>query len=159
MQAGEKVDDAAIRAVLDRLAGIAPAIVVPADSPVEEITGALAACDMLVSMRLHACLISHRLGVPAVGLEYDPKVRRHFEELGIGERSLPLHAPAGDIRAALDAVLAMGGFLHHATRERVAALEARAEAALDALARRLAAAPPMPLPDDGRDWLASPGSA
>ena len=56
--------------------------------------------------------------------------------------------------AALTAALALGGTLESEVADRVAVLRARASAALDALAAHLADAPPIRLPEDGRDWLA-----
>ena len=78
MQAGDRVDDAAIRASFERLGTTAPTVILPWESPVEEVLGTLEAADALLSMRLHASLLAHRLGVPAVGLAYDPKVSEHF---------------------------------------------------------------------------------
>jgi polysaccharide pyruvyl transferase WcaK-like protein len=156
MQAGERVDDDAIRAVFDQLGSSAPTVVLPHESAVEEVLGALAAADAVLSMRLHASLLAHRLGVPAVGLAYQPKVSEHFAELGLAHRSLPLTASADEIAAALGAALALGGLVEADVSRRVELLEEGAGAALDALAAQLSDAPPMPLPTDGRDWLAPP---
>lgn len=98
-------------------------------------------CDVVVAMRLHACLLAHRRRCSAVGLSYDPKVQRHFEELGLGERSADL----GDLKAALGPalgrVLAEGRVLPAAADVRLTALEDAAQAELDRLAERIKAAP------------------
>jgi polysaccharide pyruvyl transferase CsaB len=44
---------------------------------------ALASCDLVLGMRLHSILLAARLGVPSVGLIYDPKVASAMRDLGI----------------------------------------------------------------------------
>ena len=153
MQAGDRVDDAAIRATFERLGTTAPTVILPWESPVEEVLGTLEAADALLSMRLHASLLAHRLGVPAVGLAYDPKVSEHYAELGLAHRCLTLGAQPEEMTAALTAALALGGVLEPEVADRVTALTSRASEALDALAAHLDDAPPIRLPEDGRDWL------
>ncbi|MDP2872107.1 MAG: polysaccharide pyruvyl transferase family protein [Bacillota bacterium] len=51
----------------------------------------LATCrrlDLVIGMRLHASVLSMAAGTPAIGLAYDPKVRRFFEEAGVPELCL-----------------------------------------------------------------------
>jgi polysaccharide pyruvyl transferase WcaK-like protein len=121
-----------------------------------EVLGALGAADAVLSMRLHASLLAHRLGTPAVGLAYDPKVHEHYRELELAERSLPLSAGADEIAAAVAGALALEGTIGPEVTARVSALEARAQEALERLARALDQAPPVALPEDGRAWLAPP---
>lgn len=61
--------------------------------------------DVLVSMRLHACLLAHRVGTRAIGLSYDPKVALHFEELGRGEFALPLSFETDQLASAISTSL------------------------------------------------------
>ncbi len=154
MQAGERVDDAAIRGVLEQATGAAPAVVLPWDSAVEEVLGAIEASELAISMRLHTSLFAHRLGVPAVGLAYHPKVTGHFEQLGLARRCLPLSATPEQIAHAAEAALALGGIVEPDVATRVQALVASAADAFDLLAEQLDGAPPVPLPADGREWLA-----
>jgi polysaccharide pyruvyl transferase CsaB len=156
MQAGDRVDDAAIRAVLDQLGTSVPTFVLPSDSPVEEVLGTLEAVDVAISMRLHASLLAHRFSVPAVGIAYDPKVTEHFAQLGLTRRCLPLTAGAEQIHHAAEAALALGGVVEPDVAAKVRELTAAAAAAYDLLAERLDSAPAVPLPEDGRDWLAPP---
>lgn len=37
---------------------------------------------IVISMRLHFCLLAHRNNVPCIGLSYDEKVEKHFKEIG-----------------------------------------------------------------------------
>ncbi|WP_031514076.1 polysaccharide pyruvyl transferase CsaB [Desulfofalx alkaliphila] len=50
---------------------------------VGEFMGIIAACDMLVGMRLHSLIMAAIVGVPVVGLSYDPKIDRFLEQLDI----------------------------------------------------------------------------
>ncbi len=50
-------------------------------SPIE-VQGMIGRLDMMVGMRLHALIMSAAEHVPAVGLVYDPKVRRFAEQAG-----------------------------------------------------------------------------
>ncbi|HEY2636533.1 MAG TPA: polysaccharide pyruvyl transferase family protein, partial [Solirubrobacteraceae bacterium] len=146
MQAGEAVDHAALEDVLGRLGGAAPTVLLGPEPPLEEVLGVLATADAVVSMRLHACLLAHRLGRPAVGLAYDPKVRQHFKQLGLEARCLPLAGSATSLAAAVRNALALDGVLEAEATARVAELEEAAGEALERLARELDTAPGMPLP-------------
>jgi len=53
----------------------------------------ISSCDVVVSERLHAIVISAVLGRPAVGLLYDVKVAELAEQLGIAERSVDINEP------------------------------------------------------------------
>ena len=108
----------------------------------EDLGGAMAACDVLLSMRLHACLIAHRLGRPVVGIAYDPKVANHFDEIGRAQFALPIDAPADAVGAALGVGLSDQAHLPVETRQILATLESQAREALEGVARRIAGLPP-----------------
>ena len=160
MQAGDRVDDAAIRAVFDQLGTAAPTVVLPWDSPVEEVLGTLEAADALSSMRLHASLLAHRLGVPAVGLAYDPKV---IGALRRARARAPLPAAVGAAGADRRTRRRRAGARRRASSPRspiaCTCSRRRASEALDLLAEQLDGAPPIRLPEDGRDWLVAFGGA
>lgn len=107
-------------------------------SPLEKraFIGTLKALDLVVSMRLHCCLLSHRLGVPVVGLAYDPKLTAHFGELGRDLLALPLEASANAILAAMKAARSQPpGAMKHA----LDALSTSSRAALRNVAAAIAA--------------------
>ena len=108
-----------------------------ADATPSELIRALAGCDAVVAMRLHACLLSHRLGVPVVGLAYDPKLSHHFAQLGADANVVPLDVDAATLTASVVGLLEDPAGVD---RDRVQALERRAEAGVAALAAALAIA-------------------
>jgi polysaccharide pyruvyl transferase CsaB len=107
----------------------------------EDMLVALMACDMLLSMRLHACLVAHRLRKPVVGMVYDPKVANHFEQIGRAHFALKLDAPAAHIADAISAALCEQGQVPVEIHHTLLTLEAQARAALNVTARRIAALP------------------
>ena len=46
--------------------------------------------DLMIAMRLHACILSLTTGTPAIGLSYDPKVTQLYEELQLTELCMPI---------------------------------------------------------------------
>ena len=112
-----------------------PRTVLPWTADAAAIAGTLRASTAMLAMRLHANLLAHRLGVPAVGIAYDPKVSSHFEEVGRADACLELNAPEDELEAALEAAVTGGAEPPHG----IADLERRAGDALDGLAAALPA--------------------
>ena len=140
MQAGARIDPLIISKVAARVSERVPAFVCKAPMATDTLIATLSALDVLVSMRLHACLLAHRLGTPVVGIAYDPKVANHFAEIGRADACLPL--PLDAARAArLVADALAGDGLPAQTVDRLRALERDAAAALSDVGRRLADAP------------------
>ena len=104
---------------------------------------ALQHAEFVVAMRLHTCLLAHRLGRSVVGLSYDPKVREHFVELHRSDFALTL---SSDASAIGDAFAAARSGLASDTVARIAQLESAAAAGLQELAARIAAAPEKRVP-------------
>lgn len=98
----------------------------------------------VIAMRLHTCLIAHRLQRAVVGLAYDPKVREHFEELGRAPLALELTSSAEQMGDAI--AEAMHG-LPANTITRINELETAACAGLHELAQRVASLPPKRIPE------------
>jgi polysaccharide pyruvyl transferase WcaK-like protein len=73
----------------------------PADH--HEVASIIAGCDLVVSERLHAIILSVVIGCPVVALPYDVKVRELASQLGIEERSFDVSADLepGDLAAAI----------------------------------------------------------
>jgi Polysaccharide pyruvyl transferase len=42
----------------------------------------IAACELVISQRLHAAVVAHAYGVPAVAMVYDPKILDHMAAMG-----------------------------------------------------------------------------
>lgn len=145
MQAGERMDPLALERVAARLGDAVPALVLNAPLGTDQLVATLGAVDFLVSMRLHACLLAHRLGKPVVGIAYDPKVGNHFREIGRGDFSLTLPLDRDRLQSMVQAVAAERDGLPHAVRDRIARLEREASAALDEVAARVAGAPARPV--------------
>ena len=131
-----RVDIPELEAVLGELAPDRTRVLTGAEATPSQVISALAGCDGVVAMRLHACLLSHRLGVPVVGLAYDPKLRHHFAQLGADRNLLPLEVDRGRLATALIGLIEEPS---RVDRDRVRALERRAEAGVAALAALLAA--------------------
>lgn len=107
MQAGAGHDIKAIKQVFD-LVGDDVETFVLHDSgklSLDEYTSVLCLIDVTLAMRLHASLLSHRMGTPAVGLNYDPKVGRHFDEVNRSNFCLPMDFGSDDIASALMSAL------------------------------------------------------
>lgn len=119
----------------ERLAGM-----VPSQLPGPEFLGVIAGSAAVVSMRLHANLLAHRLGRPAVGFSYDPKVRSHFVQLGRGEMVLDLEAEEAEIERALRSALEEQQLPEH-VQARVRELETESVAAIDRVAQAIASDP------------------
>lgn len=118
-----------------------PSLVLDWTEDLEELVGTIKASRGLLAMRLHACLLGHRLGVPTLGIAYDPKVAGHFKELGVEERALPYEASVDDLVSGLTQLVNSQGKLEAAVCQRVASLEEAARGGVSLLARQLAEAP------------------
>lgn len=108
--------------------------------PLPEFLAVLQGAEALVSMRLHANLLMHRLRRPALGLVYDPKVRSHFAQLGRQDFAHDLGGPPAHLRESLEHLLTERE-LPQRSQEIVAHLEAQAAAELHRLGEALRAEP------------------
>lgn len=140
MQAGVRYDYKAIDDVFQALPEQVRVLHASSDGKlsIEEYLGVLQESSALLAMRLHASLIAHRVGVPGVGLCYDPKVKRHFDEVVRSEFGLPLDADADVIASSV--VRALSTPLPESFYEGVRRLERDAEDALQGVAAAVAAA-------------------
>ena len=110
---------------------------------IDQTLGALKCCDLLLSMRLHATLVAHRMGVPGVGLSYAPKVAALFEEVGSPELCLPLDARPAIVLDTVSRALADIAGYRKRLQESIPPLEDKARQGLELLRGRiLEAAPP-----------------
>lgn len=97
-----------------------------------ETLGLLARADLVVAMRLHALILAAGLGLPHLGLSYDPKVERFCTRAG--GMHLPLQGlPAEEISGALRSL-----WQDRLTRQ--AGIKERADAMRDAARRAVSGA-------------------
>ncbi|MDQ0677967.1 polysaccharide pyruvyl transferase CsaB [Arthrobacter pascens] len=118
-----------------------PFVALGGDFGLDDYLSALRVVDGVIAMRLHAALLAHRAGRPTVGLAYDPKVARHFDEVGAAELCLEITDPDADFLSAIRHMLALGGVPLLATQEKVSDLERHAAASLKAICAEIAASP------------------
>lgn len=87
-----------------------------------EVASIIAGCDLVVSERLHAIILSVVIGCPVVALPYDVKVRELASQLGIEERAFDVsaHLDPGALAAAILGVVDDSG----SERDRMAAVAA-----------------------------------
>jgi hypothetical protein len=90
MQSGSTHDVAMLNLLADNLPAHIPVLTLPDGTSLDVFTACLRRVDALMTMRLHAALLAHRLQVPTMGLVYDPKVRRHFDEVSRSDKALSL---------------------------------------------------------------------
>ncbi len=92
------LDDAAVaERVRDRMQRSGQSVILPAQRTAREKAGVLAACDLVLGMRLHALIFALRAGVPSVGLVYDPKVRLAMEQAGCESYTLDLASASAQL--------------------------------------------------------------
>lgn len=78
--------------VFERLGGHGVELYVP--SSLEQLSGMLRECALVVASRLHAGILGLAEGAPAVGFCPQPKLRKFFSTVGIGDYSFDLNAGA-----------------------------------------------------------------
>lgn len=161
MQAGASHDRSILSALAERLSPNIPFFLMPDPPTFEVFDHCVGLLDALVTMRLHAALLAHRRAVPTVGLVYDPKVARHFEEVRRGRFAVPLESCWEAIHDLLLETLAEGRIDEPVTIDAVADLERSARDALTKAAGRVAASPVRPvvheIPAEKPTEAASPG--
>ncbi len=73
---------------------------------VGEAVSLVACLDLLIGMRLHALILAAVMGVPPVGISYDPKVDRFLEQLGLQPAGQVTGLEYAALSRAVDEVLA-----------------------------------------------------
>lgn len=87
----EMTDDVGVaERVADRMTASSSAAVLRGRPTPEVVAGVVAACDLVVGMRLHSLIFAGIAAAPAVGLVYDPKVLNVMRQLGLEEYAVSL---------------------------------------------------------------------
>ena len=95
--------------------------------PLEPLLENLAACDMVIGMRLHALILAAACAVPAVALSYDPKVTAFMAQSGQADAVHDLAANTPDLAALLQRVWDARAARADALRTRLPSLRAAAQ--------------------------------
>lgn len=77
--------------------------VLPFTTDAAQVAADLGACDLVVAMRLHASILSHRMGVISVGLNYEEKIGDYFREIGEEDRLVSREDSAEQLVAVVTA--------------------------------------------------------
>ncbi|MEM6808733.1 MAG: polysaccharide pyruvyl transferase family protein [Pseudomonadota bacterium] len=98
---GEPADRGLAELVAERLVagGMAPTVRFP--MRLEELVSTIETCSYVVAARLHAVLLALRADVPAVGIEWDPKVRSVLSEFGQEHRCIKFSDDVTQLQAQL----------------------------------------------------------
>jgi polysaccharide pyruvyl transferase CsaB len=127
------------RAVSHAMAQAAGGSVVEANTP-QDLLGLVGATEVMLAARLHALVFAVAQGVPAVGLEYDPKVAgflRGPDPGGLLGILLPIDAPGPQVAHTLARVWEDRARQRARLREALPRLRALAASGVDAVARLL----------------------
>ncbi len=91
----------------------------------------------VVAMRLHCCLLAHRLNTPVIGISYDPKLLQHFRELNNEEYVLPLDFTIEDLSLLLKEAWEQQGSLSKVLRNKIIDIEHQSRKGITELTERL----------------------
>lgn len=112
-----------------------PAVVLDESYTTAELMGIIGAMDVVIGIRLHALIFAALMGVPSVGISYDPKVDRFLES--VGENAIAtIDNVDADALAELTLKRLQQG-ISDTERKQVAILRSRSEATADYALRLL----------------------
>ena len=136
-------DDVAVaHEVCGRMRHSAAVAMCEPDLSPSEVQSVLAACTLVVAMRLHAVILGANAYVPVVALAYDPKVGATMRQLGMGDYLVGLgEATTDSLFQLLTTALAGRAQLQQQLRDALVPLRAAArqntESVVELLSRRL----------------------
>jgi len=120
-------DDDVCREIRDRMNQPHGARILNEDLPPSDLAALLTRLDAVVTMRMHAAILSALRGTPAVGIALSQKFTDCFAQLDQSERLIPAEE-ANDkaLTACLDAALSLNDAGRHALQETAARLAEQA---------------------------------
>ena len=89
----------------------------------EELLSLMAESDLVIGMRLHSLILSAALGVPAVAIEYQSKVKRFCTSIGASDWTVAIDDPSADSIQHLCMEAALGAYPLAQVRQRLPALQ------------------------------------
>lgn len=129
-------DEGELRRLFDA-AGLQSSVVLPFVVDASQLAADLAVVDVMVSMRLHASILSHRMKVPVIGLNYEEKVAGYFHEMGEADRLVDRTHSPDDLYRLIRETMESRSVLVRGLSDRSIDLETDAKRALDATLRSL----------------------
>lgn len=75
---------------------------IDADISVAEIMGIISLSEAVIAVRLHMLLFGAAMGVPILGINYDPKVKSNIADIGTGDCLEPKEIINGSYKAKVD---------------------------------------------------------
>ncbi|CTQ54745.1 polysaccharide pyruvyl transferase CsaB [Roseibium album] len=142
MQEAGKSDEVQIRRLFDRLPDEIPRLIVRWNGDASKAINTINRADAVFAMRLHTCLLAHRLEKPVIGFSYDPKVRAHFEELCREDSVMDFATLPGTWKEKLVKLISGQTLISSETKSRIVELERRSREELHRLVRDLPSAMP-----------------
>ena len=131
-------DEGELRRLFDS-AGLQSSVVLPFVVDASQLAADLSTVDVMVSMRLHASILSHRMRVPVVGLNYEEKVGGYFHEMGQADRLMDRSDRPEDLYRVIRETMDGRPALVRELSNRAGDLETDAREALDATLRTIMA--------------------
>ncbi|MCR5826421.1 MAG: polysaccharide pyruvyl transferase CsaB [Oscillospiraceae bacterium] len=104
----------------------------------EDMLSVIGNMDVLVGVRLHALIYAAIMGVPMIGISYDPKCTAFLRSVGMEPLSTRRAFTAEQFEAAFPRILEQGAQQTAVVTERVAALQSKLNANEDAICALLA---------------------
>ncbi len=104
-----------------------------------ELCGLMSRCQLVIGTRLHMLIFAASMGVPMLGIRYDPKIDAFMDYIGQGSRVFDQKSlEAGILASAADELLGDADAVRAALRSRADALRALAAGDCQAIAATLA---------------------
>ena len=92
-----------------------------------ELCGLMSRCELVIGTRLHMLIFAASMGVPMIGISYDPKIDAFLDYIGQSDYCCDVRTlEPGQLTAAADSIMSRRDELRAGLRETAAKLRARA---------------------------------